>query len=181
MGQVLGELHLRREDPTPEPSSEREAVYGLERQHWVTRIAKFAVASGMGFLISEVILLLGVIVFYHTTKVPSVAFSSPNILGLDVLALGIGGTAAFMINERVTVKGQGAEKKRGSANWLVRLGKYQLASLLGNVLIVVVQIALLATVSLTPVLGSVVGAIVSYPVTYTVSMRFVWKVHALRD
>ena len=99
------------------------------------RIAKFAVASGVGFLIAEAILVAGVIEFYHTTKVPGIS-SSPTILGLDALAFGIGVTAAFIINERVTVRGQGEERKGGRGTWLVRWGKYQLASLLGNVLIV---------------------------------------------
>ena len=144
------------------------------------RIAKFAVASGVGFLIAEAILVAGVIEFYHTTKVPGIS-SSPTILGLDALAFGIGVTAAFIINERVTVRGQGEERKGGRGTWLVRWGKYQLASLLGNVLIVAVQLALLATVLLSPVYGSIVGAVVSYPVTYAVSMRFVWRLHPLRD
>ena len=143
------------------------------------RIAKFAVASAVGFLIAEAILILGVIEFYHTTEVPSLSYSSPALLGLDALALGIGVTAAFVINERVTVKGHRWEGA-GAASWLVRLFKYQLSSLLGNVLIVGVQLALLATVALSPVLGSVVGAVVSYPVTYAVSMRFVWRIHPLR-
>ena len=144
------------------------------------RIAKFALASGIGFVIAEAILIVGVIVLYHATKVQGIS-SSPTILGLDALALGIGVTAAFIINERVTVRGQGEVRRRGRANWLVRWGKYQLASLLGNVLIVGVQLALLATVSLSPVYGSIVGAVVSYPVTYVVSMYFVWRVHPLRD
>ena len=136
----------------------------------------------MGFLVAEVILVLGVVVLYHTTNVPSLTFSSPSLLGLDALAFGVGVTVAFVINERVTVKGQGQEvRKRGAVNWLVRWGKYELANLLGNVLIVVVQLVLLATVSLSPVFGSIVGAIVSYPVTYFVSMRFVWRVHPLRQ
>lgn len=139
-------------------------------------MVKFALASGIGFLIAEAILILGVLALYHTTKVPGITSSSLSILGLDALAFGVGVTAAFVINERVTVRGQG----RGRADWLVRWGKYQLASLLGNVLIVVVQLALLATVSLSPVFGSVVGAVVSYPVTYAVSMYFVWRVHPLR-
>ena len=138
-------------------------------------------ASGAGFLIAEGILVLGVVFFYNTTEVPSVAFSSPALLGLDALAFGVGATAAFIINERVTVRGRGEERRKGRANWLVRLCKYQLASLLGNVLIIGVQLALLATTSLSPVLGSIVGAIVSYPLTYIVSMRFVWRVHPLRE
>ena len=94
-----------------------------------------------------------------------------------MLAFGVGVTAAFVINERVTVRARGD----GRAGWLARWGKYQLASLLGNVLIVAVQLALLAAVSLSPVFGSIVGAVVSYPVTYAVSMHFVWGIHPLHD
>jgi putative flippase GtrA len=144
------------------------------------RIVRFAVASGTGFLIAEAIIVLGVIAFYHTTTVPGLSDSSPTILGLDALALVTGVTAAFLINERVTVRGLGEERRKGRANWLVRLCKYQLVSLLGNVAIVGVQLALLATVSLSPVFGSIVGAVVSYPVTYVVSMLFVWRVRPFR-
>jgi putative flippase GtrA len=153
----------------------------LERRYAAFRVAKFALASGIGFLIAEALLVLGVMLLYHTTSVPNLAYSSPSILGLDAVAFGIGVTAAFMINERVTVKGKGEERRRGRANWVVRWGKYQLASLLGNILIVGIQLALLGTVSLSPVYGSVIGAVVTYPVTYGVAMRFVWKVHPLRD
>ena len=146
------------------------------RRYGGFRIAKFAVASGIGFLIAEVVLVLGVITFYHSTQVPSVAFSSPTILGLNALAFGTGVNAAFMINERITVKGLGNERKKGRVNWFARWYKYQLAALLGNVVIVLVQLALLATISLSPVIGNITGAIVSYPVTYFVSMRFVWGV-----
>jgi len=156
-------------------------INGLWRKHEVFRVAKFAVASGVGFLISEGILVLGVIFFYHSTNVPSLAYSSPAILGLDAVAFVIGVTAAFVLNERVTVRGQGEESRKGRANWLRRLCRYQLSSLLGNVLIVGVQLALLATTSLSPVFGSIVGAIVSYPVTYAVSMHFVWRLHLLSD
>jgi putative flippase GtrA len=143
------------------------------------RIVRFAIASGIGFLIAEAILVLGVIAFYHTVTVPDLSDSSPTIIELDALALVTGVTVAFSINERVTVKGLGEERRKGRSNWLVRLCKYQLVSLLGNLIIVGVQLALLETTSLSPVFGSVVGAVVSYPVTYAFSMRFVWGVYPL--
>lgn len=142
------------------------------------RAAKFAVASALGFLIAEGVLVLEVMQVYHTTSVPAITYTSPLLLGLDALALGVGVTAAFMVNERVTVKGE--RRGSGPRSWLVRWGKYQLASLLGNVLIVIVQLALLAMLSLSPVYGSVVGAVATYPVTYVASMRFVWMVNPLR-
>jgi putative flippase GtrA len=140
------------------------------------RIVKFAIATGLGFLVAEAVLVLGVIALYHTWTVPGLS-ESPTILGLDALGLGVGSTAAFLLNERVTVTKQDS---RTSASWPVRWVKYQLAKLLGNILVVVVQLALLATVSLSPIYGSIVGAILSYPVTYAVSMVFVWRLHPLR-
>jgi putative flippase GtrA len=148
----------------------------MERKYGAFRIAAFAIASGTGFLITELILVLGVIVFYHTAKVPSVAYASPTLLGLNALAFGIGVSVAFVINERVTVRGKAEEIRKGRNNWFVRLGKYQLASLLGNIIIILIQLVLLATVSLSPIIGNIIGAIVSYPVTYVVAMHFVWGI-----
>ena len=141
------------------------------------RAVKFAIATGLGFLIAEGILVLGVFALYRAIEVPGLS-SSPTILGLDALSLGVGSTAAFLINERVTVT---KYDSRTTSSWLVRWGKYQLAKLLGNILIVVIQLALLAAVSLSPIYGSIVGAILSYPVTYVVSMTFVWRLHPLRE
>lgn len=174
----LDTCSVRKEDTAPEPSDGvGKAAGGLARRRGVLRILEFALASGIGFLIAEAILVLGVVALYHTTNVPGIASSSPAILGLDALGFGVGATAAFVINERVTLRGH----VRGGAGWWVRWGKYQLAALLGNVLIVAVQLSLLATVSLSPVFGSVVGAVVSYPATYAVTMYSVWRVHPLRD
>ena len=150
---------------------------GFVERFAVLRIIKFAIATGLGFLIAEAILILGVFVLYHDIEVPGIS-SSPTILGLDALALGAGSTLAFLVNERVTVT---KLDSRTSASWPVRWVKYQLAKLLGNIIIVIVQIVLLATVALSPVFGSIVGAIVSYPVTYAVSMRFVWRLHPLSN
>lgn len=143
----------------------------------ILRVIKFAFATGVGFLFAEAILILAVFELYHTATIPSLS-DSPTILGLDALALGIGSTVAFLINERVTVKDPAGSAR---ASWLMRWAKYQLAKLLGNILVVLIQFALLATVFLSPIYGSIVGAILSYPVTYAVSMVFVWRVHPLRE
>ena len=105
-------------------------------------------ASGTGFLVNEAVVVLGVLVLYHSIRVPSFGSSSLSILELDVIALGIGDTVAFLINERVTVRGQGEERRKGRLHWSVRWGEYQLTSLLGNVMIVGVQLAFLARLSL---------------------------------
>jgi putative flippase GtrA len=153
----------------------------LERRYGVFRIIRFAMASGTGFLINEAILVLGVFTFYHTMRVPSFGEASLTILALDAVALGVGDTVAFLINERVTVKGVGEERRKGRLHWTERWGEYQLTSLMGNVMIVIVQLGLLAMISLSPVFGNIVGAVVSYPVTYVISMHFVWGVRPFHE
>lgn len=50
---------------------------------------------------------------------------------------------------------------------------------MGNVITVLVQLMLLAMISLSPVFGNIIGAIVSYPLTYIVSMHFVWGIRQI--
>ncbi|HUI00667.1 MAG TPA: hypothetical protein VLX56_03440 [Nitrososphaerales archaeon] len=157
--------------------SKEGSRFGRLQRFAVLRIVWFAIATGLGFLIAEGILILGFFALYKTLEVPEIS-DSPTILGLDALALGIGSTAAFLVNERVTVT---KHDSRTTASWPVRWAKYQFAKLLGNIIIVVVQLVLFASISLSPALGSIVGAIVSYPVTYAFSMRFVWRLPAFKD
>jgi putative flippase GtrA len=154
---------------------------GLERRHGVVRAVRFALAGGVGFLVNEAVVVLGVLVLYGSIHVPSFATSSMAVVGLDALALGAGATVAFLINERVTVRGVGEESRKGRMLWSKRWGEYQLASLLGNATIIVVQLSLLAVIGLSPVFGSAVGAVVSYPLTYLVAMHYVWRVRPFGD
>lgn len=151
----------------------RKTLGDLEERYGLLRVGKFGFATFLGFLVTEAILTVGVIVLYHTTAVPRIAFSSSGILGLDFIAFFFGVTVAFLLNERFTVQSSGA---KGVANLVTRLMRYQLAALLGNLVVVGVQLALLAELSVSPVLGSVIGALVSYPLTYFVSIRFVWRI-----
>jgi putative flippase GtrA len=172
----------RTDNSSLQPNSgQRKTPDNPWRRHGFLRIAKFAAAVGLGFLVAEAILALGVMASYHTIEVPGFVHSSPTILGLDALAFGTGVTVAFIINEQVTIEHQRQQRSKGRASWFVRWCRYQLASLIGNVMIVGVQLALLAMISLSPILGTVIGAVVSYPLTYIVSMHFVWGVDPFRE
>jgi putative flippase GtrA len=101
---------------------------------------------------------------------------------LTVLAFGVGATAAFVVNERVTFKdkSRSKRKKEMQAHWFERWGKFQLACLLGNVIIVMIQLSLLATISLSPAFGHIIGSAVTYPITYIISSHFVWEIRPFR-
>jgi putative flippase GtrA len=153
----------------------RETIKNLESRYGVIRAAKFGIASAVGFLVVEIILAVGTLIVFHESHVPNNDYASPSVLGLNVIAFGIGITVAFFINERVTVRNQGSARIPGAKSTILRLLKFQLAYLLGNLITVGVQLALLARFSVTPAVGNIVGAIIAYPVSYFVSMRFVWS------
>lgn len=143
-------------------------------------VGKFAMVSGIGFLVSEAILTVGVLAFYHTTKVPSIASTSLMILGLDVIAFGVGVTVAFFLNEHITAAIPRERGAKYGKSVLFRWAKYQLVALLGNAIIVGVQLTLLGEFSVSPLAGTIIGAVISFPVSYIFSMHFVWGVHPLR-
>ena len=159
----------------------KKSLDAMERRFGVFRLVRFAVASGSGFMVNEAIVVMGVFILFHSIRVPGLGSAGLSIIGLDAIALAIGDTVAFLINERVTVRGQGEERRRGRLHWSVRWGEYQLTSLAGNLMIVGVQLTLLGAISLSPVFGNIVGALASYPLTYTISMRIVWRVKAFGE
>ena len=143
-------------------------------------VGKFAMVSGIGFLVSEAILTVEILAFYHTTKVPNIALTSVIILGLDVVAFGVGVTVTFFLNEHITAAVPREQRAKDGKSVLFRWAKYQLTALLGNAILVEVQLTLLGEFSVSPLAGTIIGAVISFPVSYIVSMRFVWGVHPLR-
>src|SRR5208283_1125777 len=112
-------------------------------------------------------------------SVPHASFASPALLGLDVLSLLIGVAASFFINERITVHVSKVVKSE-EANRFRRFLKFQAVSGVGNTGIIVVQLALLAALEVSPILGTIIGALVTYPIVYFISIKYVWKAHRTR-
>lgn len=139
----------------------------------ILRAAKFGVSVAIGFLAAEAIIIAGLYLAYGKPDVPSNDASSPTLLALDVFALVSGVIVGFFLNERTTVRGSARDK--GAKNTLVRLGKFEGVSALGNAITIGVQLALLGTFSLSPAIGNIIGAIVAYPPSYFISMRVVWR------
>ena len=134
---------------------------------------RFALAGALGFGGSEIVLWVGLLIFYGSVGIPRESFSSPDLIALDAASLTVGVSASFFINERITVHIAHAAFHDGERR-LVRFLKFQAVSESGNVGIVLVQLLLLATLSVTPLLGTVVGAIVTYPMVYMISIWVVW-------
>ena len=157
---------------------EKEVVK-LETRYGVVKTFRFAIAGAVGFGVTEVVLTIGLLALYGKLIIPHASFSSPALLGLDVLSLVIGVSASFVINERITVHVP-KTAKREEANRFKRFLKFQAVSGVGNTGIIVVQLLLLATLEASPLLGAIIGAVVTYPVVYFISIKYVWKAHRVR-
>ncbi len=140
--------------------------------------AKYGICLATGFLVTEAILTGGIFAVYHSVSVSSTNSLSPTLLELNALAFGIGVTVSFFLNERFTMR-DNFDRRPGARNTLIRLVKFQLVSLAGNLVTVGVQLLLLGVFSVPPTFGNIVGAIVAFPVSYFVSMRIVWKISGL--
>jgi putative flippase GtrA len=136
------------------------------------KIGTFGVSSGIGFLIAETILTLGVLFIFGSIKVKTAVYASPVLLVLDIFSLCVGVTVSFFINQ---TSFKWAELIDSSLALYTRLLKFQLVSWGGNALIIGVQLLLLREFSIPPTIGNIIGATVAFPLAYLLSMRYVWK------
>ena len=154
-------------------------VAKLETKYPVVKSFRFALAGVAGFGVTEAVLTVGLLVLYGKLTIPHASFSSLELLSLDVLSLVVGVTASFFINERITVTVQkGTTNAFG--NRIHRFLKFQAVSGVGNTGIVAVQLILLTSMAVSPLVGTVVGAVVTYPVVYFISIKYVWKGHQVK-
>lgn len=151
-------------------------IRSIDGQFGLFRAAKFGIAGAVGFLVAELIIIVGLFSIFGNANVPSEIYASPTLLALNIIAFVIGVTVGFFINERITVRNQGEQTNTGVLNVGYRLLKFQGVYALGNAITIGVQLALLAFISLSPAIGNIIGAIIAFPVSYFFSMRVVWRI-----
>jgi len=151
----------------------------LENRYSIVKTFRFAIAGIVGFGVTELALTVGLLVLYGKLSLPHASFASPELIGLDVVALVIGVSASFVINERITVIVPKAVKGQEGTR-IKRFLKFQAVSGIGNTGIVIVQLVFLATLGVTPLIGSIIGAVATYPLVYFISIKYVWKAHRTR-
>ena len=109
---------------------EKEVVK-LETRYGVVKTLRFAIAGAVGFGVTEFVLTIGLLLFFGKLSIPHASFSSPALLGLDILSLVIGVSASFFVNERITVHVQKAVKGE-ETNRFKRFLKFQAVSGVGK-------------------------------------------------
>jgi putative flippase GtrA len=152
-----------------------QRIKDLARRYGIFRAAQFGIAGIVGFLVLEVVLVGGLYAIYGKADIPGNFYSSPSLLGLDVVASFVGVTVGFIVNERTTARDAAVLRKKGATSMAARLLKFQGVYVVGNGITIGVQLVLLGAFSLPPAIGNIVGAVVAYPPSYFIAMRFVWK------
>jgi glycosyltransferase 2 family protein len=152
---------------------EKEIVK-LQARHGVVKTFRFAIAGAVGVGVTGIILTIGLIAFYGNLSFLHANFALPALLGLDALSLVIGVSASFFINELITIHVPKTVKNEVE-NRFTRFLKFQAVSGAGNTGIIIVQLILLATLEVSPLLGIITGAAVIYPIVYFISIKYVWK------
>jgi putative flippase GtrA len=161
-------------------TAELEVQVGkLEQMFPVVKKFRFAIAGMIGFGVTELVLSAGLLIVYGKLVFPHTSFSSIGLLGLDVLALVVGVSASFFINERITVK-VSKDLVSGEGGRIERFLRFQGVSGVGNAGIIVVQLILLTALDISPLLGAIIGAVVTYPIVYFISINYVWKARQVR-
>src|SRR5487761_1654838 len=173
------QVEEKQEEKEKEGSASQPAKRGFKQKFRALdkRYSGLFRAGIIGFLVAEAIITFGVLVLYGNANVPGATYSSLTLLELNIIAFAIGVTVGFFVNEHITVRNQREQRSRkGKRSVIGRLLEFQGVYAAGNVITIGVQLALLAAITLSPVLGNIVGAIVAFPLSYFISMRYVWKI-----
>jgi putative flippase GtrA len=141
------------------------------------RSARFAAASLIGFLVTELVLSLGLFALYGRFTLPRTTFPAAGLIVLDVVSLTVGVSVSFLINERMTFRPHDLEAVGSrSARYL----KFQAVCWTGNLGIIAIQFLLLAALGVSPVLGELAGTVITFPLVYLISTRSVWRAYEAR-
>ena len=85
----------------------REWIQKLRSHYTVLfKIVSFGISSGIGFLVAEVILTVGVLLIFGSIRVKTSVYASPLLLALDLFALIVGVTVSFFINQNIIQMGR---------------------------------------------------------------------------
>jgi len=177
--QKTGSDAIASEAPGLTAADAEKEIVKLEARYGVVKTFRFAIAGAVGFVVTEIILTIGLLAFYGKLTIPHASFSSPALLELDVLSLVVGVSASFLVNERITVHVPKTVKGEETGRFK-RFLKFQAVSAVGNAGIVVVQLLLLMVLEISPLLGTIIGALATYPIVYFISIKYVWKAHRVR-
>ncbi len=141
----------------------RERVVELIRKN-LFRSIKYSLSGYLGFFVLEAVTFLGLRLLGYS-----------RIVEIDALAFFTGVSLEFIVNEYWTTRHEGMHQGY-ALGIILRLGKFQVLNLLGNVIAISIQLALLHYLGVNPLIGNILGSAIAFPFNYVIQMRTVWGI-----
>ncbi len=144
----------------------RDRVVELIRKN-LFRSIKYSLSGYLGFFVLEIVTYLGLrLVGYG------------RIVEIDAVAFFTGVSLEFVVNEYWTTRNEGIHEPSLSGI-VIRLGKFQVLNLLGNIIAISIQLSLLHFFGLYPLVGNIIGSAIAFPFNYIIQMKSVWKINVV--
>ena len=145
----------------------RDRVAELIRKN-LFRSIKYSLSGYLGFFALEIVTFLGLRLVGYS-----------RIVEIDAVAFFTGVSLEFLVNEYWTTRNEGLHE--GSVRGIfLRLGKFQVLNLLGNIIAISIQLALLRYLGVYPLIGNIVGSAIAFPFNYVIQMKSVWGIETVR-
>jgi putative flippase GtrA len=144
----------------------RDRMVELIRKN-LFRSIKYSLSGYLGFFVLEIVTYLGLRLLGYS-----------RIVEIDAVAFFTGVSLEFMVNEYWTTRNEGFHESslRGI---FIRLGKFQVLNLLGNIIAISIQLSLLHFFGIYPLLGNIIGSAMAFPFNYIIQMKSVWKINVV--
>lgn len=132
------------------------------------RSIKYSLSGYLGFFLLEIVTFAGIRLLGYGA-----------IIEIDAVAFFTGVSVEFFINEYWTTRNEGVHEPAFRAI-AIRLGKFQVLNLLGNIIAIFIQLSLLHFLGIYPIIGNIVGSAVAFPFNYVIQMKSVWGIETIR-
>ena len=132
------------------------------------RSFKYSISGFAGFIMLEILTFIGI------------EFIGVSLIFLiDAYSFFTAVLVEYIINEHWTTRNEG---NHGGAfkGFLIRLFTFELLNLLGNIVTLSVQYALLFFFNISPLIGNLIGSGIAFPVNYYLQMKNVWGINPVQ-
>lgn len=132
------------------------------------RSIKYSISGFAGFITLEILTFIGI-------EFIGVSW----IFLIDAYSFFTAVLVEFIINEHWTTRNEGRHEG-GFNGFIIRLFTFELLNLLGNIVTLSVQYALLFFFGLSPLIGNLIGSGLAFPVNYYLQMKNVWGINPVQ-
>lgn len=131
------------------------------------RSVKYSLSGFLGFLVLEALTFAGLL-----------TIGSKYLILIDFYSFFFAILVEFFVNEHWTTRREG-DHLGGKKGLAVRLLRFEVLNVIGNLITFSVEFALFSFFGLNPLIGNLIGSWIAFPVNYYMQMKNVWRIDPL--